>query len=972
MNLIAILFSTLILAAQRLWNQRLLIICLLVGLVAAVGLLSSIPLYADTAYRVVLQKELNDPNAASGIRVGTRWPSFAFLWRYVGAWQGDIDWDAYAPVDEYLAQQAPSIIGLPLKSLVRHVKTGNLRLFTAADSETFTQREPLLYTQLGFITGLEAHIELVEGAFPSLPEGEEVQVIVSRELAEQLGLQVGERYVLLGKDASARLTGGQAQIGMQIAGIWQPLNPTDPFWLYPPQSFSETLLTSEAAFRQQVAPVLIAPISQAVWYQVFDGDRVRTADVPGLLARVAKAQSRAAALLPHANLDVSPIVALKSYQETARLLTVVLTIFSIPLVGLLLYFIVLIAGLVVRGDQSEIAILRSRGTTRGQVLLVYLLEGLLVGSLGLAGGLILGGKLAGLMGRTRTFLAPSLVETGVRQGSEFTNVVFSPAALWYGVLGVGLAILALLLPALAASRRTIVTFRWERARVLIRPLYQRYYLDLLLLALALYGWYLLRKQGTIVVSGMGADPFSNPLLFLAPALFCFSMSLLFVRAFPWLMSALAWCANWLPSTTLLLTLRQLARSAGQYTGPLLLLSLTLSLAAFSASMAVTLDRHLEDQIYYQVGADLNLTELGESTPDFQQSGLPITPALPSSPAEEGARWLFLPVSEHLRAPGVRAAARVGDYSATSSIGGQQQKGRLLGVDRLDFPAVAFYRADFAAGESLGGLMNRLAADPASLLVSRGYLAQHGLSVGDPLRLRVSTAGVFHEIAFTVAAPLDFFPTLYPQDGPFFIANLDYVHQALGGAFPYNVWLATDPDVPAEEVVAELRALRLNAAAAADARSIIAEAQNRPERQGLFGLLTAGFLASALLTVLGFLVYAIVSFQRRFIELGALRALGLSVSQMAGYLVGEQLILILTGAGLGTILGIKASQLFIPYLQTGEGRTARIPPFVVQIAWDELWLIYAVFGGMFLVAVAVLIVSLLRMKIFEAVKMGEVG
>jgi putative ABC transport system permease protein len=269
-------------------------------------------------------------------------------------------------------------------------------------------------------------------------------------------------------------------------------------------------------------------------------------------------------------------------------------------------------------------------------------------------------------------------------------------------------------------------------------------------------------------------------------------------------------------------------------------------------------------------------------------------------------------------------------------------------------------------------MNRLAVDPASLLVSRTFLAQHGLAVGDPLRLRVSTAGEFHEIAFTVAAPLDFFPTLYPQDGPFFVANLDYVHQELGGVFPYNVWLATDPAVPSEEIVAELRALRLTAAAVADARAIITQEQNRPERQGLFGLLTAGFLASALLTVLGFLIYAIVSFQRRFIELGALRALGLSISQMAGFLVGEQLLLILTGAGLGTLLGVSASRLFIPFLQTGEGKTAQVPPFVVQIAWEELWLIYAVFGVMFLVAVAVLIVSLLRMKIFEAIKLGEVG
>jgi putative ABC transport system permease protein len=125
-------------------------------------------------------------------------------------------------------------------------------------------------------------------------------------------------------------------------------------------------------------------------------------------------------------------------------------------------------------------------------------------------------------------------------------------------------------------------------------------------------------------------------------------------------------------------------------------------------------------------------------------------------------------------------------------------------------------------------------------------------------------------------------------------------------------------------------------------------------------------------VLGFLVYAVVSFQRRFIELGMLRAVGLSVWQMAGYLAGEQAVLILVGGGLGTALGIWASTLFIPFLQVGADKTSQIPPFVVQIAWQELWTIYAVFGAMFVIAVTVLIGLLVRMKVFEAVKMGEVG
>jgi putative ABC transport system permease protein len=313
---------------------------------------------------------------------------------------------------------------------------------------------------------------------------------------------------------------------------------------------------------------------------------------------------------------------------------------------------------------------------------------------------------------------------------------------------------------------------------------------------------------------------------------------------------------------------------------------------------------------------------------------------------------------------------VGDYSATANIGGRQQAGQILGIDRVDFPGVAFFRSDFACNESLGGLMNRLAVASDGILVSSSFLTQQGLTVGDPLRLTVGVAGDYAEVSFTIVGSLGLFPTLYPQDGPFFVANLDHIHNALGGTYPYDVWLATDASADGETIVEGVRDLGLVVVTARDTRETIATEQTRPERQGLFGLLSVGFIAAAVLTVIGFLVYAVVSFQRRFIELGMLRAIGLSTRQMAAYLAGELAALILTGVTLGAALGIWASTLFIPYFQVGSDKTALVPPFVVQVAWQQLGLILVIFGAMFVVAVIVLAVLLTRMRVFEAVKLGE--
>ena len=961
MRLVASVLSLLSLAAKRLWNRRWLMLCLLLGLVVAVGLLSSIPLYSDAAQNRLLQGKLqNADSGATETEVTAFQEPFSFLWRYIGAWNGNVEWDDYLPVQQYLAEQAPGVIDLPLKLQVRHVATDKLRLFPS-EGAAFIPDEPLLWVSIGFITGLQERVQLVEGSFPTAGQvGEPVEVLISRKTAETLGLQVGEGYTLFAAGTSG------AQIPVRIAGVWQAVDSTDAAWFYQPDSFDEMLLIAEDAFTGQIVPHLSTPVATAVWFQVFDGSRVRPATVSRIVANVATAQARVTALLNNTTLDASPVSALESYGQAASTLTVVLTVFSLPIVGLVACFISLIAGMVVQRGQSEIAILRSRGITRRQIVNLYLLEGLLLSSVGLGGGLLLGRLIAQLMSRTCTFL-----DLGILTGhsSQPVAIVFTPTALLYGLVGVALTLAAFLLPALLASKHSIVTLRWEQARSSLAPVWQRYYLDALLLIPPLYGWYQMSRQGTLALASSGSDPFSNPLLFLVPVLFCFSLALLFMRIFPLLIRLMAWLFTRLPGTTILLTLRQLARATGQYLGPLLLLSLTVSLATFTASMALTLDKHLTDQVYYEVGADMNLAELGESTEETEDATLP-GQTVTSTTTTEGAQWLFLPVSEHLSVPGVEAATRVGSYKVTANIGGRQQSGQILGIDRLDLPAVAYYRPDFAYDESLGELMNRLAMAADGILVSSDFLSAQGLAVGDPLRLTVGVAGEYAEVKFTVVGALAMFPTQYPQDGPFFVCNLEHLYDALGGTYPYDVWLATDTAVDGEAIVEGVRDLGLVVVTDQDARAAIAEEQNRPERQGLFGLLSVGFIAAAVLTVIGFLVYAIVSFQRRFIELGMLRAIGLSKRQMAAFLTGELAALILTGIAVGSGLGVWASRLFIPYFQMGTDKTDLVPPFVVQLAWQQLGIILIVFGIMFLLAVVVLVILLNRMRVFEAVKLGE--
>jgi MFS family permease len=72
----------------------------------------------------------------------------------------------------------------------------------------------------------------------------------------------------------------------------------------------------------------------------------------------------------------------------------------------------------------------------------------------------------------------------------------------------------------------------------------------------------------------------------------------------------------------------------------------------------------------------------------------------------------------------------------------------------------------------------------------------------------------------------------------------------------------------------------------------------------------------------------------------------------------------------TAFGVLASDLFIPFLQVRGGAHPQVPPFEVLIAWGDIAKIYAIFGGMLLLAVAGLAWLLVHMRIAQAVKLGE--
>lgn len=946
--------------ARRLTNHIGLILTVWAGVALAVAIVVSIPVYAEAAGYRILLTSLAERQQTDSL------PPFAMVYKYGGARNQPVTWPQYTYADE-LAQRMATDIGLPTTRNVRYAATEKLKV-AFPDG----QGKEVMFARLAFQSGLEEQIKIVQGDWPKPWDGTgPIDVLVADSTASKNTILVDDVYRLM---SSGRYP---MDLPIRVAGIWQPINPESNYWFNPASALSDQLLIDENLFGAIVDVPQVPWVAYAAWYTALDGNSVRSANVSGLIGRINTVTADLQQALPGMLLDRSPSEALERHKEQVRVLIVTLALFSVPLLALIFYFVAQVTGMVVQRQQQEVAVLRSRGSSRGQVLLLVFGEALVLSIAALLAGLPLGVLVAQAIAWTQSFLNFAPLPGPTPE--------LLPSSWQHGALAAALVFPAMLMPAFSSSGRTIVSFKQERARELSKPLWQRLFLDVLLLIPALYGYQQLRINGMIGVPGVTVstdDPFRNPLLLLAPALLVFSLALLALRFLPGILSLLAWLFNRMPGVALITALRFLARTPRAYGGPVLLIILTLSLACFTASMARTLDQHSVDRARYQAGSDVRLVSpgativTGGSLRDLPLELLPSAGDSSSGMAQEVAQtisedYFYIPIEEYLTIPGVQAASRVAPSQVDIFAGqGSGVDAIFYGVDRDTLAAVlaSAWREDYAA-ESLGAVINKLGDSPQAALVSAAFATERGLRIGDRFELEMADRAERQRVPFTVAGVVDYFPTLYNEDKPFVIGNLDYSFDNQGGQYKYEIWLDLKPDATMQAIDSAAFSYGLRTLRATPERLIELDVL-RPERQGLFGLLSVGFLATTLVTVIGFLTYTMFSFQRRLVELGVLRAIGLGTRQLAVLLVSEQALVIGLGTALGTAFGIVASRMFVPFLQVRTGDFPDTPPFIVHIAWDQIGLVYAVAGGMLLITVVTTLTLMRRMRIFEAVKLGE--
>ena len=809
---------------RRLRSRPQLTLLALLGVVLAVGLLSSTAFFSQAVDRVILLQEL----AALAHTTGRQ--PFATRVYYLPSSRRPLALIGAETTAKNIGGALAGEIGLPVRWQSLSVESNGLMLLPDENDQRYqqTKNEALAQVTLVYRQDVGEQMAIVAGETlanaPPSP-GDTLDVWMHTSQAEQMGIKPGETF-------RVAVNLSQAPRTIRVRGLWQAKNPSDAFWFNnPDETMKSVLLVRHDDYIRFVEPMLPAKAGFVAWQITLDDHALNPADASRYATGFNRGMQIIKQFLPDAKLDISALDPLEKFVQRQSTLTLNLLIFNVPAFGFLLAFLVLLALIITGWQRRETAVLVSRGMSLPTVLGLTLLEEFLLYLIGVPLGIAFGMWLARMMGNTVSFLT-------FRQRAQFP-VSLQGLTPWLVIIALSAALLARLLPTFQAARQSVVTQEREQARPLRPPWWQRVYLDFLLLAPTYYAYQQLVHRGTLASTAESRPDqlFQDPLLILLPALVVLCAALLSMRVFTLFVRLLDFAVGWAAWPAFHLALRQLGRYGHGYTNALLLMIVSLALGIYTYTLAASLDQWLIDRLYYSVGADASFLPTALPGTDAQGSGSQATTA----DASPDSSWV--PTNaEFSKLAGVQKAGRVGRYRTQIGAAGGEDAvvGHFLGVDRADFASIGWFRSDFAP-ESLGALMNRLAMADENILVPQQYLAQANHRIGDTLPLAVTLAeGITVQADFKIAGVYTYFPTADP-DEVLVVGNLEYLYLLAGASFPYSVWLRTDQHTydtlgaeAAEQTLFQaIQDMGIVAAEPHDTRALIGAEQAKFERVGIF-------------------------------------------------------------------------------------------------------------------------------------------
>lgn len=955
---------------RKMWNNRWLTLSSLAGLIVAVAFTTSIPMYADGSLKRVVSSSLEEKNQG--------YPAGAVLMRYQAVGSSQPDMQNVEQVNDYIQNEIPQLIGFPYHNYVR-----NYAIRSTVVSPVDTEKvDPSKRRQMSVVakSGLGENVELLQGKmYADQVENGVIEAVVLEDSLYRNYFRVGDEFLYPTR-------GGGGSLKIRVVGAFAPTageHRNDVYWYQGLEGTVNNFFISEQVMEEELLQQRGVPLDLANWYYNFDLSDIQTSDLSPVAQKLERIEIDVYQALKDTRVDISFLDMLEDFKKQSLQLQTLLFTLAIPMIAMVFYYITMNSRQTLERQRSDIAVLRSRGASNRQIFTIFLLEGLLLGGLALFVGPLLGWFMAKSIGASNGFL------TFVDRASIPVDV--NIGTLLYGLSAVVIALAASLIPAVMFARSTIVGLKKQMARADRHPFWMRWYLDIVLIGLCAYGWYLFQQRQFISLqTGMGADQLQvQPLLFFVPALSIFALGLFFLRIFPWMLKLMNWLGKRFLPVPIYLTLTQLSRSSKAYYPLMLLLILTLGLGVYNASAARTIDLNSEEQVKYQYGADVTLQTVWEGFVEVEPSAPPDSGGENGGeggdggnggsgggggqqpPQNEPPPQIFYrepPFQVFNELDGVEHATRVLTTRGNATVSGRTAgQGTVMGIDNVDFAKVAWLeRTDLFPLAHPNAYLDRLGDFEQAVIIPDNFAEKHQLEPGDMMSIAIEQTAM----EFVIVATVPYWPTQYPGERPFFIVNLDYIYDNIP-MVPYDVWVKMEDGARLTPMMEQLQEEGIQLAALPqDARSELVRQSRHPSRGGVFGILSLGFLVSVLISLIGYILYWFFNLSSRVVQFGVLRAMGLSRPQLSGMLLLEQGFTAGLSILLGIVIGRLTSYLFLPFLQTSGSAQLQVPPFRIIFDQKDTISLYIVVGVMMLIGASLLFMHIRRLKVHQAVKLGE--
>jgi len=537
---------------------------------------------------------------------------------------------------------------------------------------------------------LDDHIEMIRGRRPGPtvpPVGEDtlhVEVMVPVSTAEAFGLDAGSslRVVPHWEDVND-------DVVTEVTGVYERADPTSEFWHAYDEAFgtiSRALVFAEFIVPRVTLVKVLGPYlpkmgAQYTWRLDVDNERLHAEGSESVRQAIAQVDTEMRAEVDGYRQETQLPQVLAGFETELFFNRLPMFIVLILIVVVVLYYVLTLASLLIDAQREEISLLRSRGATSVQMLAVYAVEAAGLAVLAIALGPVMAAGAVKLIGVVPWF--EELSSSGGLSVRLSANVYRMAAA------GAGLSFLALVVPAARAARRDVVAQRRIAARPPSLPVFQKYYLDLGLLAIVVFLFWQLSRQGSFVAVRLFGEEAVDQLVLAVPAIMLVAVALVLLRVFPASMDFLGRALSsrhlrGVVPPAFVLGLWQMARNPAHHARLSLLLILTAGLGVFAASFGATLERSAQDQLLYASGADARVTGIEMPTNGISRTGL----------AE---------IAELDEVEAVTPVLRKRGYGEAIGAGGEFE---VLAVRPEEFAEVASWRPDLAGGE-LPRVLNRI-------------------------------------------------------------------------------------------------------------------------------------------------------------------------------------------------------------------------------------------------------------------------